>query len=520
MEPKRTAAEGVREFALRLQQALRDAGESGSDTWRSVVEDGLAAAYAAGDVVGLCDVVQAIVSLLDAQGRLRDALAEVGHAIVLAGGEPNALTMLYSMRATLLAACGEVDSARETVADAERSAADADLAFAVAKSRTNCAAACWDLLEANAPSPQSLALEVPSETRTADALFLMSYLIPYEFALGRRSEAHPWLRALRLQATAVHHEYRLADARVFEAAEAAIAAPLQDDAIGDLPRWHWFAHWRTAVLRFRVAIVRRRWDEAENALQALLRARRRAGQARVDDVDGFELLFATVVERPEPLLAGIEPPRSVHLLNLAAVLAAGEAVATDGSQVVAASWYHWFETDLPPQVRTSLEWPVSRWRIQALLALRAGNERAAKRNLERAVEWSKAADYPVELAIAQVQLAELLRHRSVGAERVWRDLRSEGATALRAMGLDVAPFAYAVARTAPAAGKDGLTARLTARETEVLAHLAEGRTYRTAATLMGIKWTTVQTLAHRCYEKLEASGRQAAVTRARELGIL
>ena len=510
----------VREFALQLQQALRESTDSGSETWRAVVEEGLSAAYGAGDVVALCDVVQAIVSLLDAQGRLRDALSEIAHAISMAGTEANALTMLHSMRATLLAACGEIQLARQAVTDAERFAATAQLPFAVAKSRTNCAAARWAVFDPGAPSAGSFDIEAPSAARLADALFLMSYLIPYDFAVGARAAAHPWLRTLRLRAAAAHHEYRLADARVFEAAQAAVVAPVDEITIGDVPKWHWMGNWRAEVLRFRADILHRRWAGAERSMQALLRARRRAGNARVDDCDGFELLLDALLDRSEGDRREAQLPGSVHIFNLAAVLAAGEAVATDGSQVAAASWYHWFETDLPPQVRTSLEWPVSGWRIQALLALRAGNERAAKRNLERALEWAKAAEYPVELAIAQVQLSELLRHRSVGAERVWRDLRAEGSAALRNMGLDVAPIAYAVARTAPAAGKDGLTARLTPRETEVLAHLAEGRTYRAAGAQMGIKWTTVQTLAHRCYEKLEVSGRQAAVMRARELGIL
>ena len=215
----------------------------------------------------------------------------------------------------------------------------------------------------------------------------------------------------------------------------------------------------------------------------------------------------------------LRPPASAHLLNLASIFASAEAVALDGSQTAAGTWYRWLEANLPDEVVTSLEWPVSRWRIQALLALRAGDEHGAKRDFERAATWAAAAQYPVELAAAQLQLSELLRHRGA-AERTWKALREGGSEALRACGLDPAVFAYAVARTAPAAGRRGLTSRLTPRETDVVVRLAEGLTYRQIGDALGVKWTTVQTLAHRCYEKLEVSGRQAAVAKARELGIL
>lgn len=515
-----TRIANVREFALKLQQALREEAATGTDRWRTAVEDGLSAAYAAGDIVALCDVVQAIVSLLDGQGRHRDAVSEIGHAIALAGDEPNALAMLHSMRATLLAACGELGAAAQAVSDAERAVQRADVLFAVAKCRANCTAARLLALGPDAIATNGFGLEAPADARTADVLFLMSYVIPYQFATGSRADAHPWLRTFRLQAGAVNHEYRLADARIFEAAEAAIGHPLEPADLGEIPRWHWLGNWRAAVLRFREQVLRRNWADAEASLTILLRARRRAGHAQLDDIDGFELLLSALLERADPGRGEPRLPVSVHLLNLPSVLAAAEAVALDGSQHAALAWFQWFDSSLPPWIATSLEWPVSRWRLQALLALRAGNERAAKRDLERALQWATVAAYPVELAAAQVQLSELLRHRGAGAERVWRDLREQGSDSLRAAGLDATVFAYAVARTAPARGKDGLTSQLTPRETEVLGYLAEGLTYRAVGDLMGVKWTTVQTLAHRCYEKLEASGKQAAVAKARELGIL
>lgn len=515
-----TRIENARKFAETLQQALREEGSGGAERWRIAVEEGLTAAYAAGDVVAVCEVVQVIISLLDAQGRYRDAVSEVGHAIALADDEPNALAMLNSMSATLLAACGDVEAARRSIGAAELAMSGSDIPFAIAKCRANCAMARLLLLEPDAADAIGLGLKVPTDARAADALFLMSYIVPYQFARGARADARPWLRTFRLQATAASHAYRLADARIFEAAEAAIAAPLEPMDAGDIPRWHWLANWRAEVLRFRQHLLRRDWVASEASLTLLARARRRAGDAQLDDFDGFEMLLSALLDRTLPGCSEAPPTQVVHLFNLPSLLAAAEAVAMGGSPHSASAWYQWLDSNLPPSITTSLEWPVSRWRIQALLALRAGHERVARRDFERAVQWATDAAYPIELAVTQIQLAELLFHQNRGAELTRRELRDQGSDSLRAAGLEPTIFAYAVARIVPSRGGSGLAMRLTPRETQALGYLADGLTYRAAAELMGVKWTTVQTLAHRCYEKLDASGRQAAVARARELGVL
>ena len=510
----------IREFAARLQQALREDGGAGSEHWRMAVEGCLTAAYGSGDIVALCDVVQAIISILDAQGRFREAVSEITHAIALAGVETNALAMLHSMSAPLLAAVGESAAAEKALEAAERIVDEANIPFAIAKCQANCGVSRLLALKSHALQSDWFVVHGSSAIRPEDALILMSYFIPYQFAVGARAEIRPWLRTFRLQARAASHPYRVTDAEIFDAAASAIADPLKPLEFGEVPRWHWFANWRVELLRFRQLVLRRSWAEAEASLTMLFRARRRAGDAQLDSIDGFEMLLMALTERADPLRADVPLPESVHLLNLPSVLAAAEAVALDGTQHAAAVWHRWFAAKLPPEIATSMEWPVSRWRIQALLALRSGNERAAKREFEHAVRWATDAGYPIELAAAQLQLSELLRQRLSGAEHIWRALREKGADGLRLAGLDAAVFAYAVARTVPSAGKYSLRSPLTPRETETLTYLAEGLSYRAMGDQMGIKWTTVQTLAHRCYEKLEASGRQAAVARARELGLL
>ena len=257
MQPDQPRATDVREFALALQQAIRADGGAGTASWRDAVERGLSAAYAAGDIVALCDVVQAIVSLMDGNGRLRDAVSEIDHAVALAGSEANVLGMLHSMKATLLAACGDGPGAWASVREAESALASADIPFAIAKCELNCGVARTTLLDVESDAGRMLDLHPPGDARAADALFLMSYLVPWRFAQGARVQEHPLLRTFRLQSTAANHEYRLTDARLFEAAEQMVVEPLSALDFGTPPRWHWLGHWRKAVLAFPSASARR-----------------------------------------------------------------------------------------------------------------------------------------------------------------------------------------------------------------------------------------------------------------------
>jgi ATP/maltotriose-dependent transcriptional regulator MalT len=62
--------------------------------------------------------------------------------------------------------------------------------------------------------------------------------------------------------------------------------------------------------------------------------------------------------------------------------------------------------------------------------------------------------------------------------------------------------------------------RLTRREVQVLGLLSEGLSYRAVSEQLHITEPTVQTLAHRAYQKLGVSGRAAAAKEAKRLGVL
>ena len=511
----------VSSYAEELQRAARQLARGDPGRWREVVDRGLAEAYRQQDAIGLASLVHLIASFLDADGRLEEAVAEIRQALVLAGNDQAAVAMLEAARGCFLAATGDVAAAQEAVARAERAHAATGLPLALSRSKLHCAVVRLMTLAIDKTDELDRLLAMdPSEATDSDMLVAMSYYVPFLLARGERAAAHAWIRGFGAAAEAAQHEYRISDALTFERAEAAISGPLDLPSLEGMPRWNWLGRWRLQALRLRASLLRRDFQVVEEELAGLMRARRRAGSAKLDEIDGFE---ANVRANRDGELAPLTVPlpRSVHLLNIASILAGAEAVAIAGTQAEAARWLGWMGQELPPHIQTAIEWPVSRARAQGLVALRAGDLRAARHWLEDAIRWTERAAYPLERALAQVQLAELLHDRgSPRQEAVRNAVRGEGWSALRAFGIDPAVHAYVVARASSGEPTTSLDPGLTPREAEVLGLLAEGLTYKAIAARMGVAWPTVQVLVHRCYEKLGVSGRWAAVQYARELGIL
>jgi DNA-binding NarL/FixJ family response regulator len=99
-------------------------------------------------------------------------------------------------------------------------------------------------------------------------------------------------------------------------------------------------------------------------------------------------------------------------------------------------------------------------------------------------------------------------------------MRREGWSELRTAGIDAAPVAYAAVEAGSVPKGQLLDPRLTARELDVLSLLARGQSYRQIADDLGVRWPTVQTLAHRCYKKLGVSGKVKATEVARDHGLI
>lgn len=93
-------------------------------------------------------------------------------------------------------------------------------------------------------------------------------------------------------------------------------------------------------------------------------------------------------------------------------------------------------------------------------------------------------------------------------DRTWKAHRREGGAALRERGYDPLPHVYAVAHSLTLSSRNRLVERLTRREVQVLGQLAERKFgNEQAAEALGIKRSSVQTLVHRVYQKLDVNGR-------------
>jgi ATP/maltotriose-dependent transcriptional regulator MalT len=313
----------------------------------------------------------------------------------------------------------------------------------------------------------------------------------------------------------------MADAEVFRVAWDAVSGRLVDPALTTSARttMNFIALWRTAVLGLRQALLQANWDSSESWLAVLDDAALTLHPAFVDGMEAFRALASAY--RGEPV-EGLKPPRQPSLVNCAAALAGGEAIAIAGSQEAAATWKAWFDATFPAIVRTTVEWPVATARIKGLLHVRAGAVKSGVQLLKEAARWAEEAGYPVEAALAQLQLAEVLTHADVGSTRKLdaRKLRRAGWGALQDLNVPPQAHAYAATSAVALSRDDRSLSPLTPREIEVLALLADGLSYKEVGLRLGMSWRTAQLHASRIYEKLDVHGKMQAFEVARELKIL
>ncbi len=489
--------------------------------WDRIIEDGLKSAYADRDGLGLASMVQLMGHLLESVGRYDDVLGEIDHGLSFAVASPDSRLLLLGIKASTLVATGDTEWAARLGKEGDLLLPACQSAIARAKYRAFRLSVRWQTLEAVAQAEvDGLLAELAALKLWHERLFLLSWLIPYFAATRSRSEVRPWIRSLRLESAERENRWRAQDADTFEAWEQLVRG-------ASLPAWdaatrrsrNAMAGWRHELLRLRDALVRRDSQLASLSIDRIENQRARLGAADVGSVAAYRWVAESLLHT-DALVPSCAQPSNPMLNTLGLALAAGEAVAAVGSQAEATSALDRL-TGLPVEVRSSVEWPVSRDRIEGLLAVRSGDLRRGRRSLEAAVEWSAANGYATELATSRLQLAELCCSADLRLpEHHWRELRKQAIAEFRELAIDPAYAAYTVTRALTLTGRDRWRNRLTRRERDVLQQLAAGATYKQAAGELGVTWQTVQTLAHRVYDKLGASGRIAAVNEAKRRGIL
>jgi len=478
-------------------------------------------AYRLGDHEAVAQFAAAASAYLDAEGRHREAIAEVEYGLVLTNAKPAQQAQMLRIRAWFELTAGDPATARISL-DRARVASSvpadpeavADLALRVALT---------DVIAVEAGAADRLAaLTAPIQSGGLESLAALCklWLGVARFNAGSLAHAAPWCNALGAHGAAQSNRWRVAEAQELARTLRLVREPAPPCAHPDaadpggrgyIAEWLHAGNMAYSVLRFRGA-----GDSAGGAWSS---AFRRLPAGYTSGGDGFVAALGAHLEGRYSV--PITPPDTVTLLNAGSALASAEAVAIAGTQSAATAWATWFATRWPASLRTAVEWPASSTRVHGLLLARSGNLRGAVVRLRDSVRWTKDAGFEVEHAVSLIQLSELLALAPGGIGRQeWSTIRSEGRLRARALGVDAAAVADAAVSAASLGKFDTSRPRLTPREVEVLELFKTGQTYRGAGTVLGLDWRTVQTHAKNIYAKLEVKSKTGAVTRASELGLL
>jgi LuxR family maltose regulon positive regulatory protein len=176
--------------------------------------------------------------------------------------------------------------------------------------------------------------------------------------------------------------------------------------------------------------------------------------------------------------------------------------------------------ELLPRLRQFVEETHNTWRLIEVLSLQAllhsaqGERESALAALEQAITLAEPGGFIrlfVDLGPSMARLLDQLRHQGVAPDYVARILAAS----------ETEDYALAGADGRKMRLQDAfLVDPLTPRELEVLALLAKLRTNKQIAEELVISSVTVKTHTLRIYRKLDVGGRQHAVAKARELGLL
>ncbi|MGE3960764.1 MAG: response regulator transcription factor [Dehalococcoidia bacterium] len=499
--------------------ALRQDELGTPEAWRPVYRRALIDAFEQGRLGEAAELTSFAAVALEAQGHYSDALAELEFAIPRVTESPDvSATLLATLAVTHAFASNDAAMHAIDAAESLRPRMTDPYTLELVESL----AAIVGLIffqSGGVDRATRIAKEAREEGYAWIGQGVDIWTIPAIAAAGSVRNARPWSNMLAAEVEALKSNYRRADTAAIEfCLRTAFERPEFDPTPFETMRRNRMAAWRARTAALRGAVLD--GDRARAALH-LDAMEELAGSLNPGHTWGLPVFRAVAMGLTDATLnADIAPPEQVTLVNLPAVLAALETVSAVGSQQQAADWLHWYEQSFPTDVLSSLEWPASVERLTGLLMARAGYERAGITSMERGLRRLRSDDAPVERAVCETQLAEMLAHGSAASPRRWPGLRREGTAALRAFGVNhlmvssIATDAIAWGRVAAA------EPRLSPREVEVLARLADGLSYREVGEELGIEWRTAQAHARNIYAKLGVTGKLQAARRALELGII
>jgi DNA-binding CsgD family transcriptional regulator len=477
-----------------------------ANSWEARYEAGLKQLLAGAPSHQWADVASVASTGLDAAGALDKAIAELDFALSSCDDNPDAVAFIATEKVPLLVVMEEFDAAERAMLTAERSVARGVEGRTIV--RVSAYRTLFGMLML-APDLEDEAIGAVGRLRDVGlqptSRLLVSWLVPYMASQGHIDRVRPIVRSLSAAAALDAHPWRADDAKAFESAiQVAHGA---EGGVPDLGSGNWLAHARVRVLEL-WSSLQRRPDEDVDEREAILAA----------IAEGLPSNFSSYVDALSALVSVSETgmPRKTpefpvpSLVNLAAILASCEADAVGPDEP--ATRAQWAESHLLPRARTSLEWPTSTDRVIALLMLRAGEFGRARELMESAISFASVAGYPIESALARLQLAEIIAQTDkLSRIENWETLRSEAWVDLQRRGVPPAPHAYRVSQVLAWRRSRSVGEILTPRESQVLDLLARWLTYRAIADELGIGSRTVQTHAIAIYAKLGVHSRLDAL---------
>lgn len=488
---------------------LKASGLSQPETWKPIYREGLREAFQRNRLDDAAELAVFAAVCLESQGYYEDAIAELEFAVARTRAAPGVTVMLLvtlaafqAIRGDLVAldTLGAVSALTPLVSESPR-----PFEIETHQALVECVFLRPQALEtAREASERAQSAGLPRYARGLDI-----WAVPAMVAFGQRRRAVPWVNSLAAHAEAERSTFRQADAAALEFGLQSVERfDDLDLAPFERARRNNMAAWRAHVTVLHNALRR---GDAEAAAETARYLEDLSQRLNPGHGDGLAALREAARVGAEDVREDLEPPAELTLVNLPSVLAAMEVIATRGVQEQAVQWARWAAEHIPAHVQTSIEWPASRERVQALLLVRIGNERVGTAMMERGARWAKSAGYPIETALCEVQLSELLALGPGAApERRWASMRRGARAVLRAAGVEPGPYSLATTEALAWGRAAEAEPKLSPREVEVLGLLAEGLTYKQVGERLGIEWRTVQVHARRVYEKLGVSGKMRA----------
>ena len=237
----------------------------------------------------------------------------------------------------------------------------------------------------------------------------------------------------------------------------------------------------------------------------------------------LQLLLEPSERIAELLLLSSDPKRKPDYIFFLSwyvpYLASKGRVEEGGTKADATIWMSWLSALGRRGVETSIEFPVSRLRLQALLALRLGDASKSRRLFALSAKWCADSGFAVEESIARIQFAEVSALLMPTTRSYWQASACNDWDSLVGIGVDPVPHIQGL-RQAFDEGANAAECILTGRELDVTRLLKKNLTYKQVATQLAISAQTVQNHAHRIYSKLGTSGSTASIREAERLGLL